>query len=126
MGLCPPGPAPGDEAAQPVTPRANQTFEKSTKEEEAPSCEKSSKVFPQVKRLAKPYETAWYDRAVTVVLLLVGFFPMGIYALYRNSTFSAGIKISLVVGWALLVIIYLMLVFGNIQPEGRLHFLPIV
>ncbi|MGO9569245.1 MAG: hypothetical protein ACLP5H_17050, partial [Desulfomonilaceae bacterium] len=85
------------------------------------SHEKGSRKLPEAKVSAQPYGTPWYDRPTIVVLLLIGLFPLGLYALYRNSTFSTGIKSLLIVGWVLLVIIYLMLVTGEILPETGLR-----
>ncbi|MGO9569451.1 MAG: hypothetical protein ACLP5H_18110, partial [Desulfomonilaceae bacterium] len=87
------------------------------------SHEKGSRKLPEAKVSAQPYGTPWYDRPTIVVLLLIGLFPLGFYALYRNSKFSMGIKSLLIVGWVLLVIIYLVLLTGKILPEAGLHFL---
>jgi hypothetical protein len=118
VGLIPPGSGNGDGDFQSKLPIANHTLNESTKEEEALSHEKGSSTLPEAKVSAQPYETPWYDRPTLVVLLLIGLFPLGLYALYRNSTFSAGIKSLLIVGWVLLVIIYLVLISGQILPEA--------
>ncbi len=124
LGLGTLGSGNGDGDAQPKPPTANHTVNESTKVEEAVSHEKSSKTLPEPKVSTQPYETLWYDRPAIVVLLLIGLFPLGLYALlYRNSTFSTGIKSLLIVGWVLLLIIYIMLVTGKILPEAGLRFL---
>jgi len=116
LGLAAPGSATGDGDAQPKAPRANHTLNGRTKEEKALSHEKRSKTVPEAKVRAEPYKTPWYDRPDIVVILLTGLFPLGLYALYRNSTFSRGIKSLLIVGWILLVMIYIALVTGKILP----------
>ncbi len=42
---------------------------------------------------------AWYENRLLVVVLLFVFFPAGIYALWRNSTFAAPVKITYVALW---------------------------
>jgi hypothetical protein len=37
-------------------------------------------------------EQPWYENPSIVMLLLVLFFPLGLYACYRNSSLSAGVK----------------------------------
>jgi hypothetical protein len=124
LGLGTLGSGNGDGDAQPKPPTANHTVNESTKVAEAVSLEKSSKTLPEPKVSTQPYETPWHDRPAIVVLLLIGLFPLGLYALlYRNSTFSTGIKSLLIVGWVLLLIIYIMLVTGKILPEAGLRFL---
>jgi len=123
LGLGAPESATGDGNAQPMPPRANDTLKEIAKNQDALSHENSSKTPRAAKVTAGQHETLWYDRPTIVVLLLIGLFPLGLYALYRNTTFSKGIKSLLIVGWVLLVIIYLMLVTGKILPEAGLSFL---
>jgi sulfur carrier protein ThiS len=123
LGLGDPGSATVDGDAQPKPPRANHALNERTKAEEAISYEMSSKTLPEAKVSAERNEAPWYDRPTIVVLLLIGLFPLGLYALYRNSTFSTGIKSLLIGGWVLLVIIYLMLVTEKILPETGVRFL---
>ncbi len=54
-------------------------------------------------------DTVWYDCPLTTVLLLIGFFPLGFYALYRNSRLSGASKFGIVVAWALLLLVCLIL-----------------
>lgn len=49
-------------------------------------------------------EKKWYDKTWLVVLLCLFFFPLGIYALWKNSSISKGWKIGLTVILILLVI----------------------
>ncbi len=65
---------------------------------------------------AATFETRWYNKAFIVLLLLIGLFPLGLYALYRNSTFSAGIKALILVAWVALAITCLVLLSGKILP----------
>jgi hypothetical protein len=123
LGLTGPGSGNGDGDAQPKPPKANHAPNESTNEADALSHEKNSKTQLERKVSAETYKTPWYDRPTIVVLLLIGLFPLGLYALYRNSRFSTGIKSLLIVGWVLLVTIYLMLVTGKILPEAGLRFL---
>ena len=121
LGLGAQGFGNGDGDAQVKPPIANDTPNESRKEEEALSPEKGIRTLPQAKVSVEQHETPWYDRPTVVVLLLIGLFPLGFYALYRNSTFSTGIKPFLIVGWVLLVTIYMMLVCGQILAEDGLR-----
>lgn len=47
----------------------------------------------------------WYDNKLVVYLLLVIFFPVGLYALWKNNSFSKGIKIGLTTIVMILVIL---------------------
>jgi hypothetical protein len=47
----------------------------------------------------------WYDKKAIVVLLLVFFSPVGIYALWKNSEFPRKTKVILSAGAALLIIL---------------------
>lgn len=46
----------------------------------------------------------WYEKTWVVVLLCIFFFPVGIYALWKNSTISKGWKIGVTAFFALIVI----------------------
>jgi hypothetical protein len=57
-------------------------------------------------------ESAWYDTPWIVILLLIVLFPLGLYACYRNSTLSTGIKAFVIVACILPVIICIALIFS--------------
>ena len=40
----------------------------------------------------KPDGSRWFDNEVTVVVLLIVLFPLGLYALRKNSTFTPKTK----------------------------------
>jgi hypothetical protein len=80
------------------------------------SGEKHSKKFQEARENPNSGRIAWYDKPFVVALLLMGPFPLGFYALYRNSTVSIEIKSAIIAGWFPLVIIYLMLLSGKFAP----------
>jgi hypothetical protein len=43
--------------------------------------------------------TSWYENRFLVVILLFVFFPVGLYALWRNSTFAVPVKITYFALW---------------------------
>jgi len=45
----------------------------------------------RIKKDRKSIEPPWYDKPWIVILLMIGLFPLGLYACYRKSTFSVGI-----------------------------------
>jgi len=53
-------------------------------------------------------EPDWYDRIPLVVLLLIGLFPLGFYALYRNSSLSGGVKASMLLCWGVLAAAFII------------------
>lgn len=55
-----------------------------------------------------PDGSRWFDNEVTVVVLLIFFFPLGLYALWKNSTFTPKTK-WIVTG----IIVVLALVLGT-------------
>lgn len=57
----------------------------------------------------QPAETPWYDKPLLVLALLIGVFPLGFHALFRNKTLSSRTKGCVVAGWVLLVAISLKL-----------------
>ena len=54
-----------------------------------------------------PNSNAWYERTWLVVILCIIFFPVGLYALWKNSSISKGWKIGVTVIIALIVIVNL-------------------
>ena len=55
---------------------------------------------------------AWYEKSWLAILLCVLFFPVGLYALWKNSTIKKGWKVAITVIIALIVI-------GNIGDKGK-------
>jgi|AntRauTorcE11897_2_1112592.scaffolds.fasta_scaffold10792_3 hypothetical protein len=53
----------------------------------------------------------WYDRKWVVILLLIVFFPVGFYALYKNRTFSTTAK------WSISGVVVLLIVIGALSEE---------
>ena len=47
---------------------------------------------------------AWYEKTWLIIILIIIFFPVGLYALWKNSTISKGWKIGVTVVIALIVI----------------------
>jgi hypothetical protein len=65
-----------------------------------------------VRRVARQRETSWYDNALFVVLLMVGLFPLGFFALYRNSTLALEAKAVIAMAWLLLPSALLIMISG--------------
>ena len=61
---------------------------------------------------ARQHETSWYDSALVVVLLMVGLFPLGFFALYRNSTLALEAKAVITMGWVILASALLIIMSG--------------
>lgn len=51
-------------------------------------------------------QTKWYDKTWLVILLVIIFFPIGLYALWNNSTIKRGWKVSVTVIIAVSFIAY--------------------
>lgn len=49
-------------------------------------------------------QTKWYDKTWHVIVLCIFFFPVGLYALWKNATISKGWKIGVTVVIALIVL----------------------
>lgn len=49
-------------------------------------------------------ELKWYDKTWVVILLCILFFPVGLYALWKNATISKGWKIGVTTFFALAII----------------------
>ncbi len=75
-----------------------------------PSGENHNKEVQEASENPKSVRITWYDKPVIVMLLLIGLFPLGFYALYRNSTFSTTRKVFMTAVWVLLAIACLMLI----------------
>ena len=74
----------------------------------------------QIKKERKSTEPPWYDKPWIVILLLIGLFPVGLYACYRNSTLSAVKKAFAIVACILLLIVCLILIFFLTGPLSDL------
>lgn len=58
----------------------------------------------------RSFERPWYDNPSVVMLLLIVLFPLGLYACYRNSSLSSGVKAFAIVACFLLAIGCLMVI----------------
>ncbi|MBI5572666.1 MAG: hypothetical protein HY914_22170 [Desulfomonile tiedjei] len=67
-----------------------------------PSADKAATPAKPVRPDARPRETSWYDNALVVILLLLGLFPLGFFALYRNSTLAPETKAVITMAWVIL------------------------
>jgi uncharacterized protein (DUF433 family) len=63
-------------------------------------------------------ETPYYDRPALVLFLLCSLFPLGMYALYRNSTFSKTMKVVVAAGWVTAVAAVIVLAFNPAPSRG--------
>ena len=59
-------------------------------------------------------QTKWYDKTWLVIVLCIFFFPVGLYALWKNASISKGWKIGVTAVLALLVLAQL----GKDQKAG--------
>ncbi|MBN2382540.1 hypothetical protein JXQ70_06625 [bacterium] len=50
-------------------------------------------------------EKKWYDNKAVAVILLIIFPPVGLYAFWKNRTFSVAARVSIVLVWAILMIV---------------------
>ena len=57
--------------------------------------------------------SAWYEKTWVVVLLCIFFFPVGLYALWKNSTISKGWKIGVTV-------IIVLILIANIEDKKEI------
>lgn len=56
----------------------------------------------------------WYDNKLVVYLLLIIFFPVGLYALWKNNSFSKGVKIGLTT-----VVVFLVIIIGSSDKDKQ-------
>jgi hypothetical protein len=59
----------------------------------------------QAEKAARDTESPWHDNPFLVIPLLIGFFPLGFYALYINSKLSRKSKVIITMAWISLVIV---------------------
>ncbi|MGB6064946.1 MAG: hypothetical protein WBG50_09060 [Desulfomonilaceae bacterium] len=110
LGLNAPKSATGDEGVKPKRAKVRRTLNERTEAAEPISPRNRRETSQEEKVSSGSHRTPWYDRPAIVMLLLVGLFPLGLYTLCQKSTFSIRVKLSMIVGWALLATIYLMIV----------------
>ena len=60
-----------------------------------------------------PDSSRWFDNEMTVVVLLIFFCPVGLYALWRNSTFESSTK------WIVTGIIAMLVLVAGTRREPR-------
>ena len=63
----------------------------------------------QAEQAPMAFKSPWHDNPLIVIPLLIGFFPLGFYALYLNSKLSTRNKSLITVAWISLAIISLIL-----------------
>ncbi len=114
LGLNVPISAPGERRAKPKQVKVGHPADKRTKAAETISTGKGNKTSLEARVSPEPHVTPWYDRPTIVMLLLIGLFPLGLYALYRKSTFSIRTKLSMMAAWVLLATICIILVMRGI------------
>jgi hypothetical protein len=93
-------------AVQPEEIRSDYTAQ-DTKKLAAP--DKSPERPRQAEQATMAIKSPWHDNPLIVIPLLIGFCPLGFYALYRNSKLSTRNKCLIVVVWMSLAIISLTL-----------------
>jgi hypothetical protein len=98
----------------PPHPPPQSTVARDTPSRAASSSQPPERIVSIVHSGAEDSVRPWYDRAPNIILLLIVIFPVGLYGLYRNSTFSGTLKVMLVVAWVLLAIACLVILSGKI------------
>ena len=78
-----------------VKPVARST----TKKEIAGSSQKTDRAFQRESRDVGPFVEHWYDKPIILTLLLLSFFPLGFYGLYRTRRITAPVKLFMILGW---------------------------
>lgn len=61
----------------------------------------------------------WHDRGFVVLLLLTCFFPLGLYALYKNTTFTRKAKYALVMVFMGVFLMLSLISKGGRQPAQK-------
>jgi len=73
---------------------------KDTKENEiAGSGPKADRAFQRESRDVGRLKDSWYDKPLILILLLLGFFPLGLYGLHRTRRITASIKALMFLVW---------------------------
>ena len=78
---------------------ANPIVKGTKKKEIAGSSPKANRTFQTESRAVGRLEDLWYDKLIILILLLLGFFPLGFYGLYRTRRIAASIKALMVLVW---------------------------
>jgi hypothetical protein len=76
----------------------------------AASLDKEEEKKKAIEQQVRTFDTFWYDDPLIVMLVLIDVFPVGFYALYRNSTLSTMMKAFIVAAWILLATVCLILI----------------
>jgi hypothetical protein len=79
---------------------------------EATSQPRHEQNVPIVHSRAQNSVNPWYDKPPYVVILLIVLFPLGLYGLYRNSTFSGTLKVVILASWFILASACLLFISG--------------
>ncbi len=80
---------------------------KDTKEKEiAGSDPKADRKFQRESQEVGRLEDPWYDKPIILILLLLGFFPLGFYGLYRTRRIAKTTKAFIILGWFSVVAVY--------------------
>ena len=61
----------------------------------------------------------WYDNKLVVYLLLVIFFPIGLYGLWKSNSFSKGLKLVLTV-----IVAFLVILIGSNKKDKQIKKTP--
>jgi hypothetical protein len=91
--------------AKPVPPEeiTSNHITKDTKKLATP--DKSPHRPQQAEQAPRDIKSPWHDNPLLVIPLLIGFFPLGFYALYINSKLSRKSKVIITMAWISLVIV---------------------
>jgi hypothetical protein len=107
--------------AKPVPP-AEITSNHITKDTKQATPDKSPDIPQQAEQAPRDIESPWHDNPLIMIPLLIGFFPLGFYALYINSKLSTKSKIIITLTWVSLVIVSMIVASEWLQWPWSLGF----
>jgi hypothetical protein len=88
---------------------------KGAKEKEiSGSGQKADRTFQRESRDVGRLRDLWYDKLIILILLLLGFFPLGFYGLYRTRKIAKAAKAFIILGWFTVVAVYVLAFYQQI------------
>jgi hypothetical protein len=96
----------GQTAPAKAVPPEKKKLDQITKDTKTPAVPDNIPVSPQQTEEAPlAIKSPWHDNPLIVIPLLIGFFPLGFYALYLDSKLSRISKVIITMAWISLVIV---------------------
>ena len=66
-------------------------------------------------KVEKPPVQKWYGKSITVILFLIFFFPIGLFLMWKYSTWDISAKVTITVIWGVILIIGIL---GEEEPNN--------